>query len=348
MSSRLLPLVNQCLKLAGRTRDFQSLAADVAIMEPEETVSAIPAYFLKNQLEKVTATVHGFSTLADVIALATATKTTHAPVIRYTFKNCLVHGAGVEVLGSSFRKKKLQSFNFLTDRLTVLPRAVYCMSSVSHQFFGHWIRDACPQALLAQSGEAILMDVRPDWPHATDYVKAFSLAPMTGSLYHVETLTLYQDHAQGSSKKARINELRQRMARAFPRRSTSSQAVYFRRGQSGVVRAVVNEDEITSGLSRKGFDVFDIENSSVAEIYERTQGARVVVTMEGSHINHLYLSLSPGATLIVLVPADRFVMLHRGLAQANDHKFGFVVVDPIDGGYQVNMNDLNATLDMIS
>ncbi len=346
MSIRFRPFVNQCIALSGYGRDLFDLAADVTVIAPPEKEPANALFVLDGQIEKATAGAAGFSTLEEEVAIVRAREVTHDAVIRYTFEDCLVHEAGLDVAGGKFRKKRPNGVKLLTEPLTGLSGAAYCMSGVSERFFGHWIRDACATALLAAPDEALILDTRPDWPHAAQYADALRLAPERAAMIRVDRLTLHQDHSQGSLKRARYARMRRRLAAAFPGEAGGAGAVYFRRGASGVARLIANEDEVTDRLSREGFDVVDVEGTSLGEIQRRFRRARLVVSVEGSHLNHLHFAMQPGACLITLVPADYFNAIHVGIAQAVGLRYGFMVIDPVENGYRVDCDDLLATRDL--
>lgn len=346
MSIRFRPVVNQFIALAGYGGDILELATDVTVIAPPETEPANRLFVLDGQVEKATAGADGFSTLEEEVAIVRAREVTHDAVIRYTFEDCLVHEAGFDVAGGKFRKKRPDGVKLLTEPLTSLSGAAYCMSGVSERFFGHWLQDACATALLAEPDEALILDTRPDWPHAAQYADAFGFAPARAAMAHVDRLTFHQDHSQGSLKRARYARMRQQLAAAFPGEAGGDEAIYFRRGASGVARLIANEDEVTDRLRREGFEVFDVEGADAGEIQRRFRRARLVVSVEGSHLNHLHFAMQPGACLITLVPADYFNAIHVGIAQAIGLRYGFLVIDPVEGGYRVNCDDLLATLDI--
>lgn len=139
---RLNPLVNFGLKLLRQPTDLNFDRVSAEVICPEEIQPCKPVAYLEGQLDKVTAPIEGFDTLENEIAILKATEVRHAPVIRYTLSNCIVHDAGFDVLGGAWRKKGIDRPDFLTQPITELASMSYCMSSVSHQYFGHWLQDA--------------------------------------------------------------------------------------------------------------------------------------------------------------------------------------------------------------
>lgn len=345
---RLNPFVNFGLKLLRQPTDLNFDRIKAEVICPEETQPCKPLAYLEGQLDKATAPIKGFDTLANELAILRITEVRHAPTIRYTLSNCIVHDAGFDVLGGAWRKKGIDRPDFLIQPITELASLSYCMSSVSHRYFGHWLQDAYTSALLAQPNEGLLLDVRTDGGHATDYVKAAGLSPLPAGVYLARELHCYQDHGQGPSKRARIAELRARLAAAIPDgdRYAPGSAVYFRRGHSGVARLIENEDELMRALTAKGFEVFDLEGASVSDIQQRFRHARTVVSIEGSQQCHLTFALPPGASLISLIPSDRFSVVLLGYARAIELQWGCVVIDRVEHGYHVNVDDVLRTLDL--
>lgn len=347
MWERLKPFTNGLARKLHRGRSLQDASLEVVVVQPEEVEHHDLPLHLPGQLGKATKGWSGPETLDLELAIATATRVTHVPTIRHTLADCLVHPAGVDFPGGSYRIQPLRAASLIAGRVRRVPSAVYCMSAVSHEYFGHWLQDACSTALLKRDEDALLLAERPNWPHAGQYLQAFGFRPEPFDLLHVERLTLYQDHGQGSSKRQRYAELRRRLEVAYPELVPSGPRVYFRRGTTGVARFVANEEAVIASLSARGFEVFDLAGASVREVQTRFRHAECIVSMDGSHLNHLYFAMQPGGKLMTFVPADRFTMVHIGYCVAAEFRYGFMVVDPTPAGYEVSLPDLHATLDLM-
>jgi capsular polysaccharide biosynthesis protein len=314
----------------------------------QQPLHIVPPKLLTNHIGKITKRAPGIGTLQEEIDLAFHSHETHAPLIQYTLRNCFVHDAGFDVLGGAGRKKNISGWKFLTDPVLSVPDAIYCMTAVGHTYFGHWLLDSCATALLATPEQVLLLDPRPDWSHAAEYVNAFGLRPATPAQYLADRLVFYQDHALGASKRARWKEMRRRIHEAIPDASGGGELVYFRRGNTGVHRLVANEQELVNTLSARGFDIVDVGGTSVRQIQQRFRSARVVISLEGSHQHHLYFSMPSGSSLITIIPADRFTLLQLGYANATGLRFAFVVASPTTNGYEVDIPDLLRTIDLVA
>ncbi|MBW0170764.1 MAG: glycosyltransferase 61 family protein [Hydrogenophaga sp.] len=335
------------LQLLRKQRTWAQAATDVEVIQPQEQEPLAPAFYLPGQLERVTAGVPGLSTLEQEMGWLTTDPVAHAAVIRYTLRDCLVHPHGVEYLGGSICKDQGGRYRIPSGSIETVGHAAYCMSATAHQYFGHWLQDACTTALLAQPHDTLLLDVRADWPHAAAYAKAFDLSPALPPNLYVRELSVFQDFSQGSSKRQRYARLRERLARAFGPAPARSQPVYLRRGATGIARIIANEDAVTERLEQAGFLVLDIAGLSAAAMFRHLAGAPMVVCMDGSHMNHLYFSMPYGGSILSFVPADRFTANNFGYASAAGLHFGLLVVDRSDQGYVVDVDAMVRTLDLL-
>lgn len=221
------------------------------------------------------------------------------------------------------------------------------MSLVSHTYFGHWLTDACPTALLASHPGEVILDERPDWPDTAVYARAFGIKTQPCSPKRVSRLTLYSDFAQGMSKLNRYKELRLRLRGAEEvSENHPDRPVYFRRGSTGAARLIAREDVLCEYLAKEGFDIIDLSGESFWDRYRALAKASVLVTMDGSHVNHAYFAMQEGRSIISLSPADRFAMHERGVAAAFGFGYGSVVVRPSPDGYIVDPEEILETVEL--
>ena len=343
--TRYTLLRHTLLKLFGFGLSIAEAAVEVDLIQPEEREPTPLVHALPGQLEKARRGVDGHSTLEEELQPFRSPYMVHAPVIRYTLRECLVHPHGVDFLGGRISKAGGQRLKARRKPADHIHKAVYCMTPVSHQYFGHWLRDACATALLARPDEDVLLDARRDWPHTAQYVDAFSLQARDATpAVHVHELSVYQDFSQGSSKRARYEQLRQRAAARFGAPVGKGQPVYLRRGNTGAGRIIHNEAAVARHLEGMGFRVLDVASLTARELYLGLAASPVVVSIEGSHLNHIYMSMKKGSSLLVLMPADRFSSTHFGVSAALDIHFGFLMAEVRQSGYHVDLDELTRTL----
>lgn len=342
-----IPFLSVANRLLRRKKDLAAAAVQTSVLQPEEFEDCPAPTFLEGELAKVTASVPGHTSLTDELWRTTDRRTRHAPLIRYTLENCLVHPYGFDYRAGALRTARIASHGYMFARPEPLPEASYCMNRVSHEFFGHWLMDACPTALLAKSPEPFILDIRSDWPNAAEYAEVLGLHPESAGVKIVKRLHVYQDHGLGSHKRGRFAEMRARMAAKFGDTPLAARPVYLRRGGTGVTRQIANEEAVIEALQRQGFEIFDVAGASVEAAYRRFRNANLVISVDGSHLNHLYLAMAPGTALLKLVPSDRFTMIHALRSRAFGLNFGFLVMTPDQGGYQVDIARLLKTVEMM-
>jgi len=340
---RLRPVTNRLRQAVRGPRDLETAAVHREVLQEEEIEPAPPLLHLPAEIDRATAGVAGHSTLEEEVERARLREFVHQPVIRLELHDCLVHPTGVEAEGASLRFEPPPPRALLSPMAHVR-RACYCNTKANRSYFGHFLRDGCATALLAEVSDSILLDWRPDWTHAPEYLRGLRLQPTPGRLVRANRLKVFRDHGQGSLKKARYAEMRRRLESAFPGAVSGPSRVYLRRGATGVRRTLVNEDRLAAALADRGFEVVDVAGARAEDLLRRFRTVDQVVSIDGSHLNHLYFSLPAGAGLLTLIPADRFTMNQRGFAAALNLRYGFTIIEPCTGGYEVDLARLLATL----
>lgn len=345
-SARIHPLRALLRRLGGATPDMFDVADAVEILTGPEREPRAPVIALPGQFEKATAASPLAGSLSTEMDMLQSPVVQHAPVVRYTFHNCLLREGGVEAPRGRFRVGGPMGFGPVMGAVQHVDTGHFCMTGVSRSYFGHWLQDACSTALLAPAGETVFLDRLEGTTHGPAYLDALALAPEPFPVCHVQTLHLYQDFGQGSSKRARYTEMRRRLAAAFPSERDGAEKLYVRRGVSGQSRLIAHEDALIDRLSQDGFEVLDITEADLATIQQKCRHAQIVVSMEGSHLNHLQLAMPKGGCIIAIMPGDRISALQAGYAQATGLRFGMVMADPGADGYSVDISALLDTLDL--
>ena len=116
---------------------------------------------------------------------------------------------------------------------------------------------------------------------------------------------------------------------------------------SGDRRLLVNEHEMADVLGRRGFNILDPERLSVAEIMGSALGAEIVCGVEGSHLVHGLFSMADSAAMLVIQPPHRFNNLFKDYTDCLGMRYAFVVAEPQDDGFAVDVDRLGRTLDLI-
>ncbi|MDX8346482.1 glycosyltransferase family 61 protein [Cognatiyoonia sp. IB215446] len=315
------------------------------VLQPEERQTVRPPTMLPGMLDRVTDTDE-HSILSIHLDVARATEALHAPVLRQVYHNSIVRRSGFATWRHSERYGGAAEFAELTGSIMRVPELRYCHNYVNWRYFGHWLTDAIPSALIEPEQGALWMPPHPCWGHAAAYIEVLNLAPLKASVVHADRLIVYQDYGQGSHKRARYITIRDALHKAFAT-PDPAECVYIRRGKTGVQRTIASEAAILEELDKRGWKILDVADADVEDLQRAVYGAKVVVSIDGSHLDHAHLSLIPGSVMVVLMPGDRFSTRQVGLCQAHDVSIGFVVLNGNqDDGYLVELDEVLRTVDL--
>jgi hypothetical protein len=345
ISHRLRPHLRHLLRCVGGPATLASAATHSEIICPEEVAELHPAVFLPGQLDRVTA-VSIFSTIDYQIAAASGPTAIHAPTIAYHIPNAsLVNG--------SIYSGRLR--HFVAPRKIIpssqrrpieLDTAALASNMIGTQFFGHWLTDDCTQYDLAESCGKPLCLHRPTYRDQAAYESYFEQDWTPTSSARVKDLIIFQDFSQNSHKKRRYEVLSRRLRARFVTREPSS-LVYLKRGSTGVFRPIANEHQLIEELSKRGFVVADIHSDSLEQLLAKLVNARIVVSLEGSHIAHCCYSLFEKTGLVVLSIPSKFTAVHRGWTEARSIRYGFIIGSETPDGYRYESREVLQTLDLM-
>ncbi|WP_165793887.1 glycosyltransferase 61 family protein [Hyphococcus luteus] len=345
---RLRPYTNAAMKRLRRPPAFVESATQSIILEPEMKMTHRPPLLINGEMDRVT----GFSpgdTFDRAKALIFGGEVTKAPLIRYEFKNILVYPTGLSTEAANYmRSLSLPHRELMSGKLTRLPKALSTHTSVSVRYFGHWLGDSCPTALLKEEDEALLMTNKDEWPHTAEYSHLFGLTPEAPGVYHVETLSWVHDIGQGENRARRCRELRRRLRAHddLKEEKAGGGLVYLRRGLSGVRREIAHEDELIARLAAKGFKILDITGLSARDLLRQALDAEICVTIDGSHMDHAHYFLKEHGLLLVIQPSDRFCLAPLERADAFGLNTAFIVADASPDGYVVDADKILRTIDL--
>lgn len=345
----LRPYINAQMRRLGRHVSLEDAATNIEVVEPESATSTPPVIALDGEFDRITRLAPG-AAMEDAKSLVFGLAGVKRALIRYEFEDALVYPTGFSAGGGNFmRDLPLPHKQLLAGKITRLPKALCTHTPVSIRYFGHWIADSCPTALMKSDDEALLMTHRPEWPHAHEYCGLLDLDPEPAGVYHVDKLAWMDDFGQGESRSRRYRELRRRLRAhigAAEQGESPARLVYLRRGSTGVKREIVNEDELIGRLSDSGFTIVDLHNASVADIMRRCMDAEICITLDGSHQNHAFFFMRDNGFMLILQPADRFSPNGIQRAHAFGLERGYVVTEAAPGGYVADADRILRTIDL--
>ena len=315
------------------------------ILCPEETGSAHPPVYEPEQLGRITAGTEHQSVENEIRSMLAETYK-HAPTIAYHIRDAVVYDGSIYA-GTMRHFISDRSLSQANSDINHFRQAALVSSAVGCRYFGHWLRDDCVQYLLAsQAGKPICMTGELT-SHQKSYATHFDQDWSSTSAAIIDHLIVYQDFGQNSLKRSRYEELSDRLGRAYPKPARREGLIFLRRGRSGVLRTIENEDELLTALTRHGFEIVDVAQVDLARIIERLRTAQLVVSMEGSQITHCTFTLAPGCGLLVLEPPDRFTAVHRHWTECRGVKFGFVVGEKTTSGYRFSSSEVLRVADRL-
>ena len=308
------------------------------IIFPEETVTYLPPVYLDGQIERV---------IGSPQEVESATKLTgyHAPTIAY-------HLREVALVDGSVYSGTLKFFvGHFKAPIPVEPvdldRAALASTFYGVKYFGHWLRDDCTHWLLANEIDLPPLCLpSPTGLHVEGYKSLFEQSWTPTFRARVKHLTIFGDHDQNGLRRQRYERLRNIIAAHFMRNNRRS-LVYLKRGNDGTPRRIQNEAEIIDTLTRSGFTVLDTASTPLEELLGTLVDARLVVSLEGSHIAHCVCSIPNDSGLLVLQPPDRFGASHRLWTNCLGIRSGFVVGRKSGAGYHFDMIEIRRTIDLL-
>jgi len=344
-----IPYIRLAKRLFAGRGSLDAVAYHRDILCPAETQKLRPAIFLPGQLERVAELVPDrwfHTTKESEIAQALMTTTARAPTIAYHIKNAVLFDGSIYV--GYFRHPVAERSLFASSKREVIHLATGALTSsyLGTKFFGHWLADDCTTYLLAEGiGRPVCVRTAA-YGHKKSYQRYFNQDWTPVDRARIDHLVVHQDYSQNSHKRNRYRILRDRLIAHLPL-NKAKPLVYLRRGTTGALRVIQNEEEIIDALTKNGFVVVDIASDSLEHIVQNLLHARIVVSLEGSHVAHCTVACPENSGLLKLQPADRFSAVHRDWADSLGVRFGFVVGHATDAGYYFSVPEISATIEIL-
>ena len=349
---RAVPVIRLIKRAIFGRGSLEAVAYRREILCPPETATLRPAIFLPGQLEKImeinSSDPLGPLSRSQEIEAATSLKLTRAATIAYHVKNAILFDGAVYV--GHFKHRVVSDGSIFTRADKVCGRLDSCALASTlfgTKYFGHWLADDCTRYLLAEEYGRPLCVRMAYYGHKQKYQEYFWQDWTPIDRAHIKDLVIFQDFSQNTLKRNRYTNLQNRLKTRFSS-AASKLYVYLRRGktQNAVHRNILNEEEIEIALTQKGFVVIDASDD-VDNLIKSLINAKIVISIEGSHIAHYLYTCSENSGLLVLQPPDRFAAVHRDWADCLGVRFGFVVGEGRVGKYHFSIPDILRTLDLM-
>ena len=334
---------------------LESLAVKTWEIAPGSTAIAPAAFFLPNQLERVTGweealfypNEHPRRTMEGV------GRVEHGATRGFLLKDvwmidgALYKGNAKSWLTPGGRFPGIRVENEI-DR-----GALYCTMG-GNKWFGTWLMDDCLTYRLA-CDEGVPVTTAPFADnvsiarngilHAPGYERWLGMNPLRLRNAYFRELVIFNDLSQNLNKHLRFRAMGEQLLSHV--NVSTHPGVFILRGGHGALRRLRNEMEVAERLrDRRGFRILDPATCDVPTIVAACAGAQTVVGIEGSQLIHGVNVLPPGGSLLVLQPPNRFLCFFKYLTDRDHQNFGFVVGTPEGDGFRVDPDEVERTLDL--
>jgi glycosyl transferase family 61 len=329
---------------------LKAAASRQEVLCAEEIVRARKAIYLPGQIDRITGTDPA-STVEWEIFTSTAETWKTVPTIAHHIRNVILFD------GSIYRGRfksfiaARSFFNFPAAEPRSLTTVGLASSHLGSRFLGHWLVDDCIQYRLAEKyGPPLCLRGPVYAEHQNRYQTYLEQDWTPTDRAWIDHLVVYQDFHWGTSqdslRRTQLRVLRKRVRSYLPS-GIGRSFVYLRRGATGTRRMIQNEEEVLAALETHGFIIVDIETDSLDRVLCALATAKIVVSMEGSHVTHCTYSIPENSGLIMLQPPDRFLSFHRGWSESAGVRFGFVVGAVAERGYLFSPAEILRTVDLM-
>jgi hypothetical protein len=326
------------------TRTLESIAAETWEIAPGNTSMAPPAFFLPNQLERVTGWMfypheHPRQTMEGGRAVV------HGPSRGFLLKD-------VWLLDGALYKSDAHSW--LAPRSSWLPTirvdqeidrgAMYCTAG-GNKYFGSWVTDDCVAYPLACAEGVPVTTSKTGYVHSPAYENWFGMKPTRLHNALFRELVIFDDLSQNQHRHFRFRAMTEKLLSHV--NAAPHPGVFILRGGTGEQRILHNELEIAERLERtRGFRILDPSTTDVPTIVNACAGAKIVAGVEGSQLIHGILVLEPGGSVLTLQPPNRFVCSFKYHTDRDEQNFGFVVGHAEGKGFRIDVEEVERTLDL--
>ena len=335
---------------------LESLAVKSWEIAPGSSAIAPPAFYLPNQLERVTGweealfypNEHPRRTMEGTGLVE------HGATRGFLLKDVwMIDGALYKDNAKSWLTPGAGRLPGIRVDQEIERGALYCTVG-GNKWFGTWLMDDCLTYRLAcEEGVAVttapfadnVSVARNGILHAPGYERWLGMSPVRVRNAFFRELVIFNDLSQNLHKHLRFRAMgEQLLSHVYV---NTHPGVFIVRGGHGASRRLRNEMEVAERLrDRWGFRILDPATCDVPTIVAACAGAKTVVGIEGSHLIHGVNVLPPGGSLLVLQPPNRFLCFFKYLTDRDHQNFGFVVGIAQGDGFRIDPDEVERTLDL--
>ena len=323
-------------------RTLQSVAVKNWEIAPSETTISPPAFFLPNQLERVTG--WAFSSEHPRRKMEGGS-VVHGATRGFLLKDVwLIDGALYKDDARSWLAPRSSWWPQVRVECEIDRGAVFC-TAMGNKYFGQWLMDDCVTYPMASAEGVPVTTTQAVNIHTQGYEDWLGMKPTRLHNAFFRELVIFEDVGQNRHKHQRFRAMNDQLRSHV--KASPHPGVFILRGGTGELRLLHNEIELAEHLrDRRGFRILDPAKADVPTIVATCAGARTVVGVEGSGLMHGILALQPGGSVLTLQPPNRFVRVYKDLTDRDHQHFGFVVGHAEGKGFRINPEDVERTLDL--
>jgi hypothetical protein len=254
----------------------------------------------------------------------------HSSTMAYCLSDVTFYKNEIVRIGRTFSGRRKNRIPALVGRAAEFDEGALCSNGVTERYFGHWMHDGLVMELLAEEMGllSIVNQVNP-WSHAEGYRELLALRPQPVLHGRFKRLWTFDDRGLNQSRNKRLQALRGRLKASNLSPSHSPESVFIRRGASGTGRSLTNEDDISSLLSKRGFQIVTPEQIDARSLNSALRNASLCIAVEGSAQSH-YLVNGPGSgALLSIQPPERFNSFFKPFCDSIGWRWGYVVADKV-------------------
>ena len=326
-------------KFFGTQFNKDSFLGVSEVLCPAEVQDVKPAVFFHSHLERVKSACD-FTSLNYQFNLVNATSITHDPTVLYHLGSARIYREIIALENMSYISRCKEKLIGPVE-CEAMDEALISFSDFGRIYFGHWLRDNLTVSLLGNQQRPFVKLYKPRYFHVKGYAALTEYNPHFIQEANVKELSIAFDYSQNSLKIARYLVLRKRIETKLNPETIKHVGVYLSRGSSGSGRHLVNEEAVINYLLSIGFNVINPELIEVEDIIRSLWNARIIISVEGSAINHALYPMALNGAILVLQPPYRFVNAHKGIANAIGRKYGFYVCQSTANKMDFVLDDFN-------
>lgn len=332
------------LRLLTGRKTYQELCEKQWTLYAGHSSISPSAIYLPGELDKVT-NVPAETTYAKELQRIQGGITEHAATIAYQLRDVQIHNGYIYKGAMKVPLTTTKESWFNHGEIESIPEAALACTFCGNRYFGHWMTDDVVLNLVAKQLATAVRTSQKLSPNQIEYSHLFEInsTPVTQAKFN--ELIMIQDYAQNQFKRERYESIRSKIK---PLGSSSvSPGVMLLRGKSGIQRYLCNEDEVAEFLRSQGFTIIDPEKTPAREIIRQSLGTKIIVGVEGSQLANGLFTVAKDGVILTLQPPYRFNNVYKGRVDCLGIKYAFVVGTQVDHGFEISIENLTRTLDLI-